>query len=281
MIRVVFIFLFSSLPALLCAQKDSPADDKKRKARTVKEPAKYKVVKLGDPVVYLGKYTHNSHVNKSALLVCDTVSIKYCFNLPSEFQLVRFRLSAFIGNKYYYFSARGGRLTAEMKKLIAMSVNGTQVRIGGVRAYKKTKRDTLFKDFDDVVLKVVDDTDTSLITYKLKNKIPEPELYSVKSQLPSKVTRLDLMFVDQLLVKCDCKVPSLSTQFRVLGFDLRAYYNGDRMVYSAKGCDLTEEMRNALIHAKSGTKFRIENIKVSTADGLSGYLRPRTFKVIP
>jgi hypothetical protein len=280
MFRVAFIFLFSTLPALLCAQKDD-ADDKKKKAKTVKEPARFKVVKLGEPVVYFGKYTHNNEVQKTELAKCDTVSVKYCFNLPSEFRVLRFRMSACVGNKYYYFTARGNTLTPEMKELLGKLENGCCVKIRGVVAAKKTKRDSLFRDFGEITLKVFDNADTSLITYKLKNKIPEPDLFSVKSQLPSKVTRLDLMFVDQLLVKCDCKVPALSTEFRVVGFDLRAYHNGDRMVYTAKGSDLTQEMRDALIHAKTGTKFRIENIRVKTADGLSGYLRPRTFKVIP
>lgn len=281
MFRVIAIFLFSTLPALLCAQKDTAGDDKKKKARTTKEPVKFKVVKLGEPVVYLGKYTHLNEVPKSELLRCDSISIKHCFNLPSEYRVVRFRFSAVVNGKYYYYASRGCTLTAEMKDVLAKCTTGTQIKIRGVMGAKKARRDTLFRDFDDVVLKVLDNTDTSLLTYKLKNRIPEPELFSIKSHLPGKVTRLDLMFVDQLLVKCDCMIPSLSTEFRVVGFELKAYHNGNRMIYTARGSDLTEEMRDALIHAKAGAKFQIENIRVKTSDGLSGYLRPRTFKVIP
>jgi len=279
MFRVFAIFLFSTLPAVFCAQNSDP--DKKKKTKTVKEPAKFKVVNLGAPLAHLGKYAHNAEIQKSELLKCDSLQIKHCFNLPSDYAVTRYRFSAFVEGQYYSYTVRGCRLTNEIKKVLAKTVNGSKVRFTMIEGVKKVKKDSARKDFDEVALKVLDNTDTSLITYKLKNRIPEPGLFSVKKQLPSKLTRLDLLFVDQLLVKCDCKIPALSTQFHVVAFDLRAYHNGNKMVYSTRGSDLTAEMRDALKHAKTGTKFRIENIQVKTSDGLSGYLIPRTFKVIP
>jgi len=279
MFRVFAIFLFSTLPAVLYAQTNDP--DKKKKAKTLKEPAKFKVVQLGLPLAHLGKYATNTEVQKTELLKCDSLQIKHCFNLPSEYAVRRYRFSAFVDGQYFSYSVRGSRLTKEIKQVLAKTGNGTKIKFGMIEGVKKDKKDSLRKDFEEIVIKVLDNTDTSLITYKLKNRIPEPGLFSIKKQLPSKVTRLDLLFVDQLLVKCDCKIPSLSTEFHVVAFDLRAYHKGNKMVYSTRGSDLTEEMRDALIHAQTGTKFRIENIQVKTSDGLSGYLMPRTFKVIP
>lgn len=275
MFRVFAIFLFSTLPAILCAQND------KKKEKSTREPAKIKVVKLNEPQAHIGKYANNTEVQKSELLKCDSLQIKHCFNLPADYVVSRFRFSAFIKGQYVSYLVRSGKLSAEVKKAIAEADHGTQIKFRTITAWRKVKNDTVQKEFPDVVMKVIDDTDTSLITYKLKNRIPEPGLFSLKKQLPPKVTRLDLLFVDQLIVKCDCKVPALSTEFEVEGFDLRAYHNGNRMVYSTSGSDLTQEMRDALAHAKTGTRFCIENIRVRTADGLTGYLRPRTFKVIP
>lgn len=276
MFRVLAIFLFSTLPAMLCAQ-----NDEKKKNSTEKKPTKFKVVKLSEPAAFLGKYTHNKDAQKTELLKVDSVQLMHCFNLPSEYKMYRFRFSAFVDGQYYSYSTRGGRLTYEMKEVISRAGTGTQIKISAITGYKKVKRDTVKQEFPDIIIKVIDNTDTSLITYKLKNRIPEPGLYSIKKELPNKVTRLDLMFVDQLLVKCNCDIPSLSTEFRVLAFVLKAYHNGNEMIYATRGSDLTEEMRDALVHAKSGTKFFIEQIQVCTIDGITGYLKPRAFKVIP
>ncbi len=276
MLRVLAIFLFSSLPAVLCAQ-----DNDKKKANTVKKPAKFKVIKLSEPVPYLGKFTGNNEIQKTELLKADSIQIKHCFNLPSDFAVLRYRFSAMINGQYFSYTASGPRLTREIKDALAQVVNGTKIKFSAIAGIKKNKKDTVREKFDDIVLKVIDNTDTSLITYKLKNKIPEPGLFSIKKQLPQKVSKFDLLFVDQLFVKCDCKIPSLSTEFSVIAFDLHAYHLGNKMIYSTYGPDLTREMRDALAHAKSGTKFRIENIQVRTADGIVGYLIPRTFKVIP
>jgi len=276
MLRVLTIFLFSTFPALVCAQEED-----KKKAEAAKKPARFKVVKLTEPNAFLGKYNGNAEIPKSELLKADSVQVKHCFNLPSEYVVNRFRLSTFFNGQYFSYLVRGCRLTTEIKSLLVKTVGGTKIRIYGIVAAKKTKRDSLRKDFDEINLQVLDDTDTNLITYKLKNKIPEPGLFSIKKQLPNKVTRLDLMFVDQLLVKCDCKIPSLSTRFSVMSFEMKAYHQGNNTIYTTHGADLTEEMRDALVHAKTGTKFKIEKIQVRTADGVVGYLRPRTFKVIP
>ncbi len=276
MFRVFSIFLFSTLPSILCAQHED-----KKKPPTVKEPTKFKVVDLKEPLPHLGKYADNNEVSKTELLKCDSLQIKHCFNLPSQYTVTRFRFSALVEGEYHSYMVKGCRLTPQIKDVLERTTTGTKIKFSGIIAQKKVKKDTVSSDFDDLVLKVFDDTDTNLITYKLKNQIPEPGLYSIKHQLPSKVTHLDLMFVDELYVKCDCKIPSLRTEFRVVAFDLMAYCNGYKMVYSAKGSSLTPEMREELAHAKTGMKFRIQNIRVKTVDGLSGYLRPRTFKVIP
>ncbi|HXB40496.1 MAG TPA: hypothetical protein VNZ49_08135 [Bacteroidia bacterium] len=178
MIRVLAIFLFSTLPAVLCAQNDD-----KKKNSAIKKPARFKVVKLNDPVPFLGKYTHNNEAQKSELVKADTLQIKYCFNLPSELRVYRFRLSAIVNGLYYSYTTRGGLLTREMKDLLDKTVNGTKIKISTV-GYKKVKNDTVKTDFTDICIKVIDNTDTSLITYKLKHKIPEPGLFSVKNNCP-------------------------------------------------------------------------------------------------
>lgn len=275
MVRALAIFLFSTLPGMLCAQEN----EKKKAAQ--KKPSEFKVIKLNEPEVYLGKYGHNAEALKSELLKIDSVQIKHCFNLRSIYRVNRFRFAVVTNGQYKAVIVQGCRLNQEIKKLIEEANPGDKIRIGRVQGTKKEKRDSSRKNFEEISIKVLDDADTSLITYKLKNKIPEPGIFSIKSQLPSKVTRLDLMFVDQLFVRCDCQIPALCTEFKVMAFDLKAYHNGSRMTYSSTGSDLTNEMRDALVHAHTGTKFHIEKIQVKTADGVVGYLRPRTFKVIP
>lgn len=275
MVKALAIFLFSTLPGILCAQENN------KKKSTQKKPTEFKVIKLNEPEVYLGKYGHNAEALKSELLKVDSVQIKHCFNLRALYRVSRFRCAIVTNGQYKAVTVQGCRVTQEIRKLIEEANPGDKIRIGRVMGIKKERKDSSRKYFEEISIKILDDTDTNLITYKLKNKIPEPGIFSIKKQLPSKVTRLDLLFVDQLFVKCDCQVPALSTEFKVLAFDLKAYHNGSKMTYSSTGSDLTNEMRDALIHAQTGTKFHIEKIQVKTADGLVGYLRPRTFKVIP
>ncbi len=270
MIRTISIFLSFLISHMLHAQTKSSY------GKIKKAPA-FKVRNLGEPITYLGNYCGNTNMNRSELLNCDSLKIKYCFNLPADYIVTRYRFSCFSDGQFYSFVVNSCRLTTEIKQVLWRVEPGTKIKFTGIIGQR---RDSTKKSFQDLIIRVHESTDTSLITYKLDNKIPEPALFSVKSQLEPKVTRLELQFVDQLFVKCDCLVPTYATNFKVVSFDLRTTYNGYKMIYTAKGADLTEEMRSALQHAKTGTKFHIEKIRVRSDSGITGYLSPRSFKVI-
>ena len=270
----VFAILFSLVfPDVVCAQ-GKPA----KKPEKLTKPAQFKVKKMGEPVSYLGHYTGATDIPKSELLKIDSVKIKYCFNLPTEFPVLRYRFSGIVDGQYYSIGVAGCRITKEIKAILLRVTNGDKIRFTGIVALRK---DSSRANYRDISLKIIDKSDTNLITYKLKNKVPEPDLFSVKKQLPGKISRFDLLFMDQIFVKCDCKIPSYNTEFSVLEFDLKTTVKGYKVYYTAKGPDLTEEMLEAIHHTQSGTKIHIQNIKVRTGDGVVGYLSPRTFKVIP
>ena len=271
MIRALAIFFSFLTPWTACAQS------KEKKYPRPKKPATFTVIKMGEPVAYIGNYCGTTDIHKAELLKEDSLKIKYCFNLPSEFRVLKYKFSGYIGGQYVSYSVKGCLLTPEIKAALNKTVNGDKIKFSGIFA---GSRDNINKRYDDLIIKVLEKKDTSLLTYKLNHKIPEPALFSMKNQLPDMVTRLELMFVEQLLVKCDCLIPSLSSRFQVLSFNLKTYLNGYKMIFSARGSDITEEMRMALTHAKTGTKIYIEKIRVKTDSGVVGYLSPRAFKVI-
>jgi hypothetical protein len=271
MLRAIAILLVVVTPAVVCAQNSEQAKKKIKKAAT------FKIIRLGNPVAYFGNYCGTSEISKAELLKIDTLKIKYCFNLPSEYVVTKYKFSATVGGQHYVIVVKDCRITSEIKNVLFQATSDTKIKFSGIIAERKETEKT---SFDDIVIKVAERKDTSLITYKLQNKIPEPDLFSIQKQLPQKVSRLELMFVDQLLVKCDCKIPSFSTQFSVVAFELKTIVDGNKRIFSADGSNLTGEMRQALQMAKTGTKFHLEKIKVKTNDGVVGYLSPRSFRVI-
>jgi len=272
MLRAIAILLSLVIPPVVCAQT-KPGQKKNKPTK----PATFKVIKIGEPVSYLGHYCGTVEIQKAELVKIDSLRIKYCFNVPSEFTILKYKFSAFVDGQYFSYAAKGCALTPEIKNVLERTRNGDKIKFTGIVAVAS---DSSSKIFQDIVIKVLEKRDTNLITYKLKNKIPEPGLFSVRKKLPTKISKLEIMFFDQLKAKCDCKLDAYNAEFHVIAFDLRTTVKGYKVYFSAKGSDLTQEMREALLNIKTGTKFHIENIRVKTPDGIVGYLSPRTFKVI-
>lgn len=271
MSRIIQVFLTIFFPVFCCAQAA-----KSRKAKAVTQPATFHLGKLPDPIPYLDTYCSGAQVLRSEVSNLDSVQVKYCFKMPSNFRVVHYEISGTSKGQFFKYVCEGWKIGPVVKSLLAKVPIGSKIFIDKIRAIGP---DGTRKNFPGLTLFVVDKLDTSNISYKMQHRVPEPDIFAFESKPLSKVSKYDILFMDQLDVKCNCMLPGYSN-FEVMSFDLEANMKGNKVIYSGTGPKFTDEMKDVLKSVKSGMKFYIQRVLVRADSNVVGYLSPRTFRVV-